>query len=146
MNCYERAAARYIDDVCEELAGKVIWRLQRLHSTMSGDDSGLTNVWDELCVQVQGEHSFFYDLYLDMAEQITRAALQDVNPHLLALIWLESNEGRDWQLAYDEDDPDAPGPAEEWVEADVVRYVLDEYVLRLAGEYTNKKIENYIYR
>ena len=30
----------------------------------SGNDSGLKNVWEEVCVQVQGEQSYYWDAYL----------------------------------------------------------------------------------
>lgn len=143
MTFYESTLESYIADVCRGLADKVVWRLQRLESTMSGEDSGLTNVWDELCVQVQGEQSPFYDLYLDMAEKMIQALLQEVNPHLQALLWLETEEGQDLRWA---DEDDVPDLAKIWVEAEVVAYILQEYVLARAADYTNKKIENYIYR
>ncbi|MEZ4799165.1 MAG: hypothetical protein R2809_05155 [Flavobacteriales bacterium] len=30
---------------------------------LSGEDSGLRNVWEEICVQVQGENSYFIQQY-----------------------------------------------------------------------------------
>jgi hypothetical protein len=143
MTFYENTLESYIADVCTELADKVVWRLQRLKSTMSGADSGLTNVWDELCVQAQGEQSAFYDLYLDTAEKMIQALLREMSPHLQALLWLETEEGRELRWMDEDDTPDLAGI---WVEAEVAQYILQEYVLQRAADYTNKKIENYIYR
>ena len=43
------------------IARKAIHDLQQMTVTMSGDDSGLKNTWDEICVQIQQEESFFWD-------------------------------------------------------------------------------------
>jgi hypothetical protein len=50
------------------LSRNVISELQKLkenHFLLSGDDSGLTNVWEEICVQVQFEYSHSWDAYED---------------------------------------------------------------------------------
>jgi len=31
---------------------------------LSGDDTGLKNTWDEICVQVRHEHSVYWRFYL----------------------------------------------------------------------------------
>ena len=41
----------------KQVARKAISDLHKFDDTLSGDDSGLKNVWDEICVQVQGEQS-----------------------------------------------------------------------------------------
>jgi len=52
---YAKAAG---EKVCEQ----VITELEKITTTLSGDDSPLENPWEEICVQVQGEESFFWDL------------------------------------------------------------------------------------
>lgn len=47
----------------KRIARRVILGLQRMHHTLSGDDSELVTTWDEICVQVQYEQSFFWDAY-----------------------------------------------------------------------------------
>ena len=43
-----------------EIAIKVRAELEQMDEPLlSGDDSGLTSVWLEICAQVQGEESFF---------------------------------------------------------------------------------------
>lgn len=48
------------------IAGKVIKELTGLNDQgllLSGDDSGLKNVWEEICIQMQVEESFHWDVY-----------------------------------------------------------------------------------
>jgi RAB protein geranylgeranyltransferase component A len=48
------------------IVNKVISELRNLKDDQflhSGEDSGLINVWDEICVQVQGEYYFNWDDY-----------------------------------------------------------------------------------
>jgi len=47
----------------EKIAKKVVRDLKILPYTLSGDDSGLKNVWEEICFQIQHEYSFFWDAY-----------------------------------------------------------------------------------
>lgn len=51
-----------------EIVNKVILELIRLREDqylLSGEDSGLKNVWEEICVQVQDEYSFYWESYED---------------------------------------------------------------------------------
>lgn len=44
----------------EKICLRVIARFQRMKDALlSGDNSGLISAWDEVCVQVQGEESFY---------------------------------------------------------------------------------------
>jgi len=58
----------YRDNLIEEIASieskrivrRVIQFLQQMtEGRLSGDDSGLRNVWDEVCVQVRGQESVY---------------------------------------------------------------------------------------
>ena len=55
---YGKAAATL---VCE----RTITKLEEIKDTLSGDDSPLENAWEEICCQVQGEESIFWDTYQD---------------------------------------------------------------------------------
>jgi hypothetical protein len=47
----------------QRIAHKVIAELQLMTDKLSGDDSELETTWDEICVQVQGEESIFWECY-----------------------------------------------------------------------------------
>jgi hypothetical protein len=53
-----RIVRRLAEQVCQRVARKVIRSLRELvDGLQSGDDSGLTNAWEEICGHVQGEQS-----------------------------------------------------------------------------------------
>jgi len=49
-----RAAAK-------KVTNKVIRDFRKLPAQLSGDDSGLNSVWEEICVQIQYEQSFWWN-------------------------------------------------------------------------------------
>lgn len=49
------------DVAAKRIARRVILALQKMHQTPSGDGSELVTTWDEICIQVQNERSFFWD-------------------------------------------------------------------------------------
>ncbi|MBS3948993.1 MAG: hypothetical protein KGZ57_11990 [Dethiobacter sp.] len=55
MNYKDKIISDIAESACEIIAKKVIRKLQQLKDMLSGDDTPLKNVWDEICVQVQGE-------------------------------------------------------------------------------------------
>ena len=71
-------------------------QLRRMRGGLSGDDSGLRTVWDEFCVQVQGEQSFHWDDYELTVKQCVASALTRTPDALQRAIWLQSDDGRSW--------------------------------------------------
>lgn len=59
---------------------------------LSGDDSGLKNIWEEICVQFQWEESFHWDAYEDLIQKVILGILEkEPRPiiELLAYIGLD---------------------------------------------------------
>ena len=57
------------ESVCQHVSDKTIRALQGMtdaNMLLSGDDSGLINVWEEICVQLQNEESFYWDTYVEI--------------------------------------------------------------------------------
>ncbi len=44
----------------------------------SGQDTPLKNVWDEICVQVQGEESFFFKAIWEQQESMSYMRLKNL--------------------------------------------------------------------
>ena len=85
----------YVDDLCGILIKTLICQLQSIkqgsNMTLSGEDSGLNNLWDEICVQVQGEQSIFFDSYVSYLFDIIEITLmQDTKEYERKMIWLMS--------------------------------------------------------
>jgi hypothetical protein len=62
----------------------------------SGDDSGLVNLWGEVCVQMQFEKSFYWQTYEHVIESILPVHLDRLSPLELEAIWLQTDAGIDW--------------------------------------------------
>lgn len=78
-----------------------------MRAQLSGDDAGLKNIWEEFCVQVQGEESFFWEAYVEHVEHALATALRGVRRLERTAIWLQTDEGRDW-LSGDSEEGLAP--------------------------------------
>jgi len=137
MDPRDRIISHIADRECERMSRKVIRILQRMTEGMqSGDDSGLRNVWDEVCVQVQGQESVMWDVYLDTISGIIAGYLSGLDDAVKQAIWLQTNNGMDWEPS--EEEKDTP-----YSEEDIADYILTDYLLSSAANWTNDRIEKY---
>ena len=107
-----------------KIVNKSVYQLRRMKTTLSGDDLGLINTWDEICVQVQGESSICWDIYRGTVESV-------IEDHLNAL----SNKKRSAIEAEFDD---------EYFDMLSAVSFLREEVLGKAGSYSNARIRNRI--
>jgi hypothetical protein len=137
MDHYELLVSEIADCECQRISRRVIRGLQRMTEGMqSGDDGGLKNIWNEVCVQVQGEQSIMWDAYLHTVGRLILDQLSRVDVIWKRAIWLQTREGLDWE----------PGPGERvspYADEDIVEYVLHDYVLSAAADWSNARIERY---
>jgi hypothetical protein len=120
---------------------KVIAGLQRIKDTLSGDDSELKTTWDEICAQVQYEHSIFWETYDEIVRDMVRVYVAELPKHEREAIWLQTDAGSDWHCEEPEDRAAHPV-----VDDDVVDYLVHEYVYPQAGRWSNVRIRDYIER
>lgn len=130
------------DAIVARLVRSVIRDLQKMDEParlLSGANSGLVNVWDEICVQRQVEESFAWRAYEQTIRTLIGGKLEDTPYRTLRSLWLLTPSGLGW---IDENqagkDPNPCLP-------DIEEYVFDE-VLRKASEYTNARIRGYCER
>nr|WP_315484131.1 hypothetical protein [uncultured Undibacterium sp.] len=86
----------------EQLANETVERvIQILHSTKdgmtSGDDSGLQSFWEEICVQVQGEESSYFESQMSLIEHEIETQLKRLPRAELLALWLETIDGSIWR-------------------------------------------------
>lgn len=143
---YARAAAERVRD-------DAINQLIALNTTLSGDDSGLENAWEEICVQVQsGEDSFFWEGYVDAMRDAIQSALEKIPERDNVAIWLQTEEGWDWHWDLERDEEDLSPGKRSTLEPEpfpisneaIARYVEREFLLPAAEEYSNLNIECYL--
>ena len=97
MTAEQAVVAAYAGLLAKQIIPAVIADLQALTENLqSGDDSGLTNIWEELCVQVQGEESVDFELYVDIVDDAIEASLKKIGKSEVLALWLSTEEGWDW--------------------------------------------------
>jgi len=77
-----------------KLCRRVIHQLKRLKgdNLLSGDDSEQKNVWEEICVQLQDEESFFWDVYDETVEQIINFIFKKVDTEILKFLSIMNDD------------------------------------------------------
>jgi hypothetical protein len=130
------------EQAAKRVARRVVQEMQKLTDCkLSGDDSGLANVWDEICVQAQFDQSEAWEVYEETGTTIVAGFVSDLSIHEKEALWLQTEAGWDWD--YDTRDANAEVPV---VEDQIVDYVWTEYVLVEAGRWTNSRIRAYLER
>jgi hypothetical protein len=120
---------------------RVITQLQRLNDTLSGDDSELENVWDEICVQLQDEESVQWDAYEETVRMLVETIVEKMPQLDRQAIWMQTDAGFKW----DGEDPTERDPYPVSNE-DIVGYIIHEHVYEAAGRWSNKRIRAFIDR
>jgi hypothetical protein len=130
------------EQICLRISRRVIKALQQLkNGLLSGDDSCLANAWEELCVQIQGEHSFQWDVYEMTVEQFVTSEVARLLPHELDAVWLQTPAAESWHAEDEEYREPHPVLAD-----DVLGYITSEYIYRQADDWTNPRIRQYMER
>jgi hypothetical protein len=134
-------------------------RLKRMTDCrLPGDDPNLKNVWEEICVQVQGDDSLAWHDYVELIESILRPAVDALNPIEQRTVWLAIAGGRDWESLHNdhaesEREADSTENADSNVQDDkysppvdageIVNYLKD-LLLTEAEDFANENIRRYL--
>lgn len=143
----------YAQSAATAVAETAVAGLAQCTVTLSGDDSRLRNTWEEICAQVQGEKSFFWDTYQQFMRDLVLAELAKMPSRDLAAIWLQTDAGWDWHSDFEYQDQKDGIPSYRTHDTPAVPYVLDdiatfieERLLSMAESYSNKNIRGYLER
>lgn len=156
MSSFQQSLIReYAKAAADLLSAEAIGHLVTLPATLSGDGSGLENVWEEICVQVQGEESIFWDAYTEVMNGAVLGAIQklEIPARDLAAIWLQSDEGwdwhwdREWEEGQRKRSERASGASPiPFVLDRIADYVVDNYLKPAAEDFSNENIESFLSR
>jgi hypothetical protein len=126
--------------VCQRVTRRVIRNLQKLDSGLqAGDDSGLTNAWEEICVQVQGQESVMWDAFDLTVRQSVSREVAELLPYEREAIWLQTPSGEGWDAEDEESRDEYPVVVDE-----IVDYLTNKYIYSAAGEWSNRHIRKYV--
>ena len=104
----------------------------------SGDDSGLENIWEEICVQVQDEESAQYSSYDDTIERCIAEEVSALDAYEQIALWLCTVQGEEWRC-------DAPENSKPPICIDDIAADLRSNVLSEAADFENERIYNFRY-
>lgn len=117
----------------QKIVTKTIWQLQRLKFNLSGGEG--FNICDDICVQVQTGESIYWNQYEEAIDGYISSGLDKLKTYEKYAIWYQTIDG---ELC--NEDPDCE-PAYNQHECFLL---IKERVLNFAGDYSNKKIGNYL--
>jgi len=96
-----------LNNLCDyhstEIAKRVVVSLQELKDDLrSSEDSGLKNTWEEICFQVQDDHSFDWEIYILAIENLINTELEKEPEPVKQLLSYIGNEEIDegYQIGY----------------------------------------------
>jgi hypothetical protein len=127
------------EDSARRVTRKVTTGLQRMTHTLSGDDSVLETVWDEICVQIQFEDSFAWDAYDQSVRALVGGIAADLSTHERAALWLQTDAGFDWNC--EDAEYREPKP---FINDDIVDFLVRDHVYIAAGRWSNRRIRAYL--
>ena len=138
-------------DLPDELVENVIEnRIMKCEATQTSGDSGLTNVWEEVCVQMQLEQSCLWEVYLETIDMWIKQEFEALPLWKRNLIWLNivtenyEDEIMDERFYFKDDVKDVDVEKKQYYNYDdVAEHVKDE-ILERAANYRNEAIEKYI--
>ena len=127
-------------DCAERITRRTISSLCAIKDTLSGEDSGLVNVWEEICVQVRGEHTFFWPTYELTVEATVGGFVSKLKHHEKVALWLQTESGLDWMLELPTDRmTEAP-----FCENAIVDHIVQRYVYQEAEGSTNYRVQKFL--
>ena len=124
------------DALCQTLCRKTIRTIQQMDFAETlGQDNGLINTWDEICVQVQFQYSMVWNIYEHVVENTIEAYISDLKPYERAAIGLHTDEGMELtsnnrELLFADDE--------------LTDYIAHRYVYREAANWSNSRITAYL--
>jgi hypothetical protein len=126
--------------VCKRVLRKVIRDLQELDNGLqSGDDSGLTNAWEEICVQTQTDYGVMWDAFDVTVGQLIEGEVSQLPEYEREAVWLQTPEGEEWDCGDEERRAEYPVADDE-----IVEYLKDKYIYPAASDWSNKRIRKYL--
>ncbi len=125
-----------------KVCNKLIRTLQGLKERyMQSNDTGLDNVWDEICVQVQFDYWIYWYAYEHTMAQLIKEAYNEIDPTIskfLSYMYDSRNEDSEYEdfekVRFSEYTPSI---------SSFVNLIF-ENLIDIAGDYRNKRIEDYL--
>lgn len=134
-----------IDGIIQELANKAtkritrktISQIQKLKPAVLDDNH---TSWDDICVQMQSSKTHIMWAYDNLTEAVVTEHLENLNLHEKLAIWIQTKAGQEWILNEEEIWFDVIP----YYQQDVIDYIVYLHVYQVAGNWSNKRIKEYL--
>jgi hypothetical protein len=138
---FERSVVlSFAKTINDEVVRSVVASLQTLTDGMQGGgDDGLENIWEELCVQVQGEQSPLFSCYEDIVDSYIARSISGLPANSRLALWLATDAGFDWSC--DQVEGEKPSINDQ----DIIDK-LRSLVISEASDFESERIYNHIWR
>lgn len=144
MRIEQHIVAAWATQITDKIIMEAIDALQKMDSgEMLSCDSGLKNVWEEVCVQVQDEYSCFWDTYVETIESLLDGYVAMLDTDARLALWAVTDEG--WDYIYDHRTEDV-GVDDVPVMAGEIVAKLKDALLSAAADFDNPRIAKFIAR
>ena len=144
MRIEQHIVSAWAEQLAEKLIQDAIEALQKMDSAeMLSGDSGLKNVWEEICVQVQGEQSFFWDTYVETMEGLLEGYAELLNPDARMALWAVTDQGWDYIADHHADEQ---GAAQAPLDMHAIVDLLRDKLLAAAADFSNQRVERFLAR
>lgn len=142
MTVEERLIATWARKIAQQLADETIAQLQGMRDRLSGDDSGLENAWEEICVQVQGEESTFWASYEDVIDTCVDQRLEGYEQHEKVALWFATEDSWEWLEGHRARDLDVNSVP---VDLSAITAAIRRQVLQAASDFENDRIYRFLW-
>ena len=101
----EEIVEKLAAEIGKRITRKTIRNLQEMGegNILSGEDSGLENVWDEICVQVQYERSFSWEGYDETVRVCVAHYVSELKYHEQLALWFQTEDAQYWKYEDEEE-------------------------------------------
>lgn len=123
-------------DLTKRITEKSISFFQDSSQTISADDSGLENIWEEICVQVQSEHSFYWNAYDEIVRSRITGYVNVLKGHEKLALWYLTDGYCNWKPTSEDEKPPV-------YDGDIIGYIIRDFY-KEAGNFTSDAIEAFI--
>lgn len=144
MRIEQHLAAAWASQLSETLIKDAIQSLEEMDSQeMLSGESGLKNVWEEVCVQVQDEQSFFWETYVETMEGLLAGFVELLDANARLALWTLTESGRDY---IDEHQADDGAALDIPVDAVEIVAMLMDGLLSAAANHESRSISRFLQR
>jgi hypothetical protein len=144
MRIEKHLVAAWSSQLSDKLIKDVIQSLEAMDSQeMLSGDSGLKNVWEEICVQVQDEQSFFWETYMETIEGLLTGYVDMLDANARLALWTLTESGLNY---IDDHQSDDEGELNILVDVDEIVAMLKDDLLSVAANHESPSISRFLQR